>query len=486
MNSALTAQNQSRSNAIISIDPSSYEFEEEEPYADFVITNEGSDDLIITNMYFQGADADMFDFEGGDDTPITILSGEIHTFSVIYWGFEGPIIRRDRASAEIIIENNSSNAPQLSVALTATGGGFGLDEDGDGYDEVEDCDDTDPNINPGAYDIPDDGIDQDCDGEDATFNEENLNMDRYITLTVQQGEKISLDLFANADDTPIKIKSGDQEYKLTVGTSWTGFHDYTAEATTMTIYGDIENFDCAENEGNINSLDVSQNKILKILYCESNNLSSLDLSQNTALINLYCYDNNLSSLDVSQNTLLTELYCYNNNLSSLDLSQNTVLISLSCYNNNFTTATLDALYCSLPNRTGEDAEGVIEPIYDADSDNHDIVIATNKQNALDKNWRVRYHSNEDILETTGTYECATGIAGIEAADIEIYPNPVNDVLHIELAENNFSVEFYNIYGQQVLQIQNKCEVSVSDLPSGVYMLKITTEKGIFSHKFVKK
>ncbi len=42
------------------------------------------------------------------------------------------------------------------------------DFDGDGYPEWEDCDDTDPNVNPGATDdLCPDGVDQDCDGEDA-------------------------------------------------------------------------------------------------------------------------------------------------------------------------------------------------------------------------------------------------------------------------------------------------------------------------------
>ncbi len=48
------------------------------------------------------------------------------------------------------------------------------DDDGDGYTENEgDCDDGDDRVNPDATDHPDDGVDQDCDGEDATTPEDS-------------------------------------------------------------------------------------------------------------------------------------------------------------------------------------------------------------------------------------------------------------------------------------------------------------------------
>ena len=46
------------------------------------------------------------------------------------------------------------------------------DADGDGVRRPADCDDTNPAIRPGATDVPDDRIDQDCSGADAT------NLDR--------------------------------------------------------------------------------------------------------------------------------------------------------------------------------------------------------------------------------------------------------------------------------------------------------------------
>lgn len=41
------------------------------------------------------------------------------------------------------------------------------DNDGDGYDDSVDCNDNDASVFPGAYDWPNDGIDQNCDGADA-------------------------------------------------------------------------------------------------------------------------------------------------------------------------------------------------------------------------------------------------------------------------------------------------------------------------------
>jgi Putative metal-binding motif len=47
-----------------------------------------------------------------------------------------------------------------------------LDDDADGFNRPQDCNDANPAIHPGAVDIPDDGIDQDCSGADA------INLDR--------------------------------------------------------------------------------------------------------------------------------------------------------------------------------------------------------------------------------------------------------------------------------------------------------------------
>ena len=254
------------------------------------------------------------------------------------------------------------------------------------------------------------------------------NMSRYITLTVKKDSAIRLDFMAAAAGTPVRIVSGSTTRDITVGTNWTNFNYYTAGDTTMTIYGDLTGFSCSENKANLtaldvshntqltklycrvnnlNSLDVSHNTQLKELYCVGNQLTDLDVSHNTQLRVLYCYRNTLNSIDVSHNTQLKKLYCHSNNLSSLDVSQNTQLKVLSCGSNNFTTAALDDIYCALPNRN-DSTNGVIYPIYSSSSSDTATVKATNKANAISKNWKVQYHNNKaDIPPTTGTYVCGT-------------------------------------------------------------------------------
>ncbi|MDA9774570.1 T9SS type A sorting domain-containing protein, partial [Saprospiraceae bacterium] len=49
------------------------------------------------------------------------------------------------------------------------------DLDQDGFLLADDCDDTNPDINPDAEEIPDNGIDEDCDGEDLIVGILNLD-----------------------------------------------------------------------------------------------------------------------------------------------------------------------------------------------------------------------------------------------------------------------------------------------------------------------
>ena len=85
----------------------------------------------------------------------------------------------------------------------------------------------------------------------TTIQAQNVNTDRYIKLTVEQGQKIKLSLWADAAGTPIKIVSGAQEQSVTVGSTWSSYQDYTAGDGTMTIVVNVQRLKCEKNGKNI-------------------------------------------------------------------------------------------------------------------------------------------------------------------------------------------------------------------------------------------
>jgi Leucine-rich repeat (LRR) protein len=94
--------------------------------------------------------------------------------------------------------------------------------------------------------------------------------------------------------------------------------------------------DCYNQNGQIDSINLSQNTDLKFLDVSGNSITSLDLSNNTMLEYLTCNFNQISDIDLSNNLLLRDIWLNSNNLTILDLTVNDSLISLRCSLNDIT------------------------------------------------------------------------------------------------------------------------------------------------------
>jgi hypothetical protein len=67
--------------------------------------------------------------------------------------------------------------------------GLVTDEDGDGFAATLDCDDADASVNPGATEIPGDGVDQDCDGSDGDTADTAGNADTGADSAAEPNEE---------------------------------------------------------------------------------------------------------------------------------------------------------------------------------------------------------------------------------------------------------------------------------------------------------
>jgi ligand-binding sensor domain-containing protein len=72
--------------------------------------------------------------------------------------------------------------------------------------------------------------------------------------------------------------------------------------------------------------------------------------------------------------------------------------------------------------------------------------------------------------------------------LTLYPNLVQDVLHINLAGKTGRIEVFDGTGRSVLQKQiheNNPSIDVSGLKNGIYVVKIASDNQLVTGKFVK-
>ncbi len=90
--------------------------------------------------------------------------------------------------------------------------------------------------------------------------------------------------------------------------------------------------------------------------------------------------------------------------------------------------------------------------------------------------------------TGDVHSTSLAVSDVKAdSKIQIFPNPVADVIHISGIDNGQSVQIYNMAGQLVKSEVFDQKINVSQLTSGIYLLKINTKKfQTHEFKFVKK
>jgi hypothetical protein len=123
-------------------------------------------------------------------------------------------------------------------------------------------------------------------------------------------------------------------------------------------------------------------------------------------------------------------------------------------------------------------DGMMGTAYKISSNGNYVVGWVNGPPPFAEGWIV----NLDDMIILGTQD-------VSQNTVSFYPNPVENVLHLNSKENIDSVAVYSITGQKVSNItfnENRTELNLSNLASGVYLVKVYSNGNVENLKVVKQ
>ncbi len=237
----------------------------------------------------------------------------------------------------------------------------------------------------------------------------------------------------------------------------------------------------------ISNLDVSQNTALKYLKCDQNQLTALDVTNNVNLELLDAQYNQISSIDLSNNNLIETLFLGYNDLTSLDVPNSVVDLRVAM--NDITTLDLsqtnaDLVWCNNNELTSLNiANGlnsnISNPHFRADNNPNLTCIEVD-----DAAWSTANWTSVDVTATFSE-DCSTlNIAETNSNQISVYPNPANDVLNVVCDAVIEQIAIYDLTGKMILTT-TESQVTIDQMPSGIYTIVVTTDEGVHRDQIVK-
>ncbi|PPK94961.1 putative secreted protein (Por secretion system target) [Nonlabens xylanidelens] len=106
-------------------------------------------------------------------------------------------------------------------------------------------------------------------------------------------------------------------------------------------------------------------------------------------------------------------------------------------------------------------------------------------------------ASDGDIDDTEDYDFHVGVFEIDGtasndafakAEFVIYPNPVSTVLYVQADVSVKKLTIYNLVGQLIKsrEINNRAEINVQELPSGVYLIEINGDTATETFRFIKE
>lgn len=240
---------------------------------------------------------------------------------------------------------------------------------------------------------------------------------------------------------------------------------------------------CRNN--NLQTLTISNLSNLKILDVANNQLSSLNINNQSQLEMLFALNNQLTSLDFTNNSALQRAYVGNNLFTSLNFGNNPNFFDLGCKNNsNLTTINIKNGSTQLfpPNTFYNECWNNCPNLSYICADANEI------------------SSLQSFLSTCGNAVsitvdslCPLGNEDFSINNSILYPNPVADILTIDLTNETTRFEQITIVDSVGKTIITKKvtpfstnEIEVTSLQSGFYFVILNNNEVSKKMKLIKK
>jgi len=101
---------------------------------------------------------------------------------------------------------------------------------------------------------------------------------------------------------------------------------------------------------------------------------------------------------------------------------------------------------------------------------------------------VKGNGSSYLFYMSTVYNSISGISNTnQSTSIQLYPNPVSNLLNINSNEKVTKIEIFSISGQIITQLNgNSSSIDLSNLSGGNYLIKIHTQNGVLTKLIVKK
>ena len=93
----------------------------------------------------------------------------------------------------------------------------------------------------------------------------------------------------------------------------------------------------------------------------------------------------------------------------------------------------------------------------------------------------------DTLTFTGsTLQTTTGIFSKNHDNIQFYPNPTSDFLYLKGISDLNKIEIFNSNGVLLKTVNPTSTISIKELPSGIYIIRLMNKSGIYRSQKISK